>query len=164
MTALTLETNLSHDFFRQDAATVAAYLLGRQLIRTFSAGPVVTGTLVEISAWEGGSGKFVDYGPGIVSVSNRRGNYLIDISCGVSSCVTLVAADYVFEDRPVTAQGPGNLAKALQIDASFDGHDLIAGGALALDGNPVHPSLVVQRKKSTPNNCVGYFYIPKNKR
>ncbi|MBT4539639.1 hypothetical protein HOI26_01100 [Candidatus Woesearchaeota archaeon] len=158
--------NVTAEYFTQSAETVACGLLGRNLVRTFENGTTLGGRIVEVSAWQGLSGdhtphKFDEYTPGTVSVSTKHGKRLTDITCDDGhSCVTLVAAEYVFDDTKKVAQGPGNLSKALQITPDFDGYDIINGRDLRIEGGAVDSIEVKKRNKSNvPSNCQGFFYI-----
>ena len=122
--------------------------------------------LDEIAAYEGevkSMTKGALESAGTIGISTKYGKNLIDIStldiCEYS-CITLIGGT-LFNSKGVidTYHGPGNVAKVLEIDKSYDGVPLNFA-KIWIGGNPVNKENVLKRKKSgLPENCKGYFYF-----
>jgi len=126
---MTIE-KLTHEFFARNPQTVAKELLGgyaSYLVRVFDSGKKVRGRIVEIASYSGTAGKRTSKGimaaPGIITVSTKYGNHLMDIATGKEgeySCITLRAALFEWGDIKSLVDGPGRLCKALQIDTGLN--------------------------------------------
>ena len=158
-------TRIYLDFFNRHAEKVAKDLLGRVLVRETGKNSIYV-RLEEIAAYEG-EAKSMTKGaleqPGTIGVSTKYGKNLVDIStlgiC-IPSCVTLIAGT-LFDRKGLEKHidGPGNLAKALDIDRTYDGVPLNFV-KIWIGGYPVEPEKILKRKLSkVPENCEGYFYF-----
>ena len=160
------QTRVYLDFFKRHADEVAKDLLGRVMIREIHGKPTIYIRLEEIAAYEG-EVKSMTKGaleqPGTIGVSTKYGKNLIDISTLAicePSCVTLIAGT-IFERKgdKKYINGPGNLAKALEIDKTYDGVPLNFA-KIWIGGNPIDKEQILKRNKSgLPENCKGYFYF-----
>ena len=157
---------LSPDFFARPAQDVAMDLLGKTLVVERAQGCPLYARLHEVAGWEGETkttSEGASYEPGILTMSTKFGNKLIDIStsqAGEPSCVTLIAGQ-VYDrvgDREFS-QGAGNLSATLEIDHLLHNGHQIDQRPIWIAGQSVAPSEVKQRNKAAPENCVGYFYI-----
>lgn len=121
---------LNERFFAGDSVDIARDLLGRYLVRKFDNGGYVVGQIREVAAFQGETDQSAEgmlNQAGIISVNNRYGNFLFDISTGrqnQASCVSFRAAAFYF-DEVTEANGPGNLTKSLGIDQDFN--DMLVG-------------------------------------
>lgn len=161
----TLDAILGRDYFAKPSAEVAQGLLGREIVRHFKGGEV-RGIIKEMSAWDGVTKTSSDsmlYAPGTIGVSQKFGKYLMDIATelsGVSSCVTLIAAEFDWQGKKQLVEGPGNVTKALRIDRALDGLKIYENDQIYIVGGKIPAQQVLQRtKKNVPSNCKGYFYI-----
>ena len=160
---MSLEKITDKEFFNRGPVTVAKDLIGKEIVRYFN-GTEVRGRILGVSAWQGtvsDNQKFADYEPGTMSVSNRRGHYLLDITVGArgNACVTITDAEFYFDDTKVKLNGPGKICKALQIDPSLDGEVMTKNKYLAIEGASVPDSKIyIRPKKKVPENCKGFFY------
>ena len=131
---------LNERFFAGDSVDIARDLLGRYLVRKFDNGRYVVGQIREVAAFQGEtiqSAEGMLNEAGIISVNNRYGNLLFDISTGrqdQASCVNFRAAAFYF-DEVTEANGPGNLTKGLGIDMSFNDVLLERSDSLWIEGN-----------------------------
>ena len=159
-----LEARITRDFFKKDAVTVAQHLLGREIVRYFPNNTEARGRILEVSAWEGTYGqrpqKFPDYKQGVVSVSCKRGRYMIDITCGdKDSCVTLLRAEFEIDGRKYHADGTSKLVSILQVTPdAFDGYDIVEGSAIKIEGAPGEITVYTRNKGNVPKNCRGFHY------
>jgi 3-methyladenine DNA glycosylase Mpg len=160
---------LNEEFFARHAEEVAKDLLGRTLVRERPNKATLYAVINEVSAWEGDKEKSMTkgalYAPGTLLVSTKFGNHMLDISTykiGELSCITLIAAS-IGDERGVreSAQGPGKLTKALEIEKdSFNGLPLRLSQYLWFGGPAASPDRIAQRSISkAPKNCRGYFYL-----
>jgi len=155
---------LPRSFFARSSLDVAPDLLGRD-VRAVSEAGVVRARLVEVEAYLGsddpGSHAFrgqaprntVMFGPpGHLYVYFTYGmHWCANVVCGregVAEAVLLRAAvildgrDVALSRRPKStardlARGPARLAKALDLDGSDNGADIVCGGLQFLAGQPV---------------------------
>jgi DNA-3-methyladenine glycosylase len=162
---MSIDTKLGRDFFAKPAVDVAYGLLGREIVRRFN-GTDVKGVIVEVSAWEGTTPSSSDgmrYAPGTIGVSTKFGKHLLDIATelkDVSSCVTLIAAEFDWNGKKQVVQGPGLVTAALKIDRSFDQQKIYENPNVYIIGGHMPAQDVLKRdKKGVPANCKGYFYL-----
>jgi len=159
---------LEENFFARHADVVAKDLLGRTLVRERSNAATLYAVINEIAAYEGSQEDSMTegavYAPGTFAVSTKHGKRMLDIStyevCK-PSCITLISA-LIGDQRGVRefVEGPGNLAKVLEIDKdSFHGLP-IRLSPIWIGGQGVDESQILKRNKSNvPRNCKGYFYF-----
>lgn len=136
-------TNLPADFFLQDALTVAPLLLGCRL--------AVDGrelTITETEAYLGESDTACHAHHGRTKRTEmlyRRGGHVYVYLCyGIHSLLNVITGA---EDDPQgvlirccdRAAGPGKLTKALGIDLSFNGLDILTTDRISLFKGPVCP-------------------------
>ena len=134
-------TDLPGDFFCQDALTVAPRLLGCRL--------VVEGrelTITETEAYLGESDTACHAHHGRTRRTEmlyRRGGHIYVYLCyGIHSLLNIITG---MEDDPqgvlirccAGAVGPGRLTKALGIDLSFNGEDILTTNRIKLLSSPV---------------------------
>ncbi len=155
---------LPKEFYEQNSHMVAWELLGRFLIRQFDKSTII-GQIREVAAYRGEtdySSEGLMQGAGIVDVSKKYNQFLLDIATGKPgspSCITLRGAAFDFEDV-IRVQGPGKLTEALSIDERFNGHDITVASNLWIEGHGVPNDLKKRRNlKSYTSNCLGYWYI-----
>lgn len=164
---------LSRQFYEQKAVDVAKGLLGRFLVCTMPGNKLLYARLTEIAAYEGetdSTSKGVNYAPGLISISTKFGQRILDLATGREnkpSCVTLRDADVGTGKKVHAADGPGNLTKLLGISkANKDLYDAekIYGTTMWIEGKPAEASHIRRLKGNTPN-CKGIFKIstPTNK-
>lgn len=166
---------VNRSFFGRDPRIVAKELLGRYIHAELPNEMVVTVRLREIAAYEGTTkttSPGILYAPGLISISRKFGQSLIDIATGKEdepSCVTLrggellgmVAKGKRFEStsKPEPIHGPGNLAKILGITKDtcdlYEGKS-VAGRIIWIDGNNIHAS-DIKHKKGNSKNCKGIY-------
>lgn len=161
----TLDAILGRDYFAKPSAEVAQGLLGREIVRRFKGGEV-RGIIKEMSAWDGVTKTSSDgmlYAPGTIGISKKFNNYMLDIATelsGVSSCVTLIAAEFDWQGKKQLLEGPGNVTKALKIDSAMNELKIYDNDQIYIVGGKMPAQQVLQRtKKNVPSNCKGYFYI-----
>ena len=154
---------LPRSFFARSSLEVAPDLLGRD-VRAVSEAGVVRARLVEVEAYQGsadpGSHAFrgetprncVMFGPpGHLYVYFTYGiHWCANVVCGqdgiaeailLRAAVILQGRDIVASRRPRSttrdlARGPARLAKALALDGSDNGADIVRGGLQFLPGEP----------------------------
>jgi len=134
-------TDLPFDFFCQDALRVAPRLLGCRL--------VVEGrelTITETEAYRGESDTACHAHRGRTRRTEmlyRRGGHVYVYLCyGIHSLLNIITGQ---EDDPqgvlirccAGAEGPGKLTKALGIDLSFNGEDILTTSRMKLLSGPV---------------------------
>lgn len=161
---------VGRDFFARKADIVARDLLGRTLVVTM--GNLETRARIrEVGAYEGATKHTSEgalYEPGLVSVSVKYGQCLIDIATGreektskTASCITLRAADILLPvGAPLSVQGPGNLARQLGITPQT--REVIEGlkaygRSFGFMGEAV-PSTAVEVKHGNSKNCRGFYF------
>ena len=165
LNTMSIDNKLGRDFFAKPAVDVAYGLLGREIVRRFN-GAEVKGVITEVSAWEGttlSSSDGMRYAPGTIGVSTKFGKHLLDIATelkDVSSCITLIAAEFDWNGKKQVVQGPGNVTKALNIDRVFDQQKIYDNPNIYIVGGQMPAQEVLKReKKGVPANCKGYFYL-----
>lgn len=156
-----IESMLARDYFSRKPAIVAKDLLGRVIVRQYPESYEIIARIKEVAAWQGeenSSAKTMKYAPGIIGISTKFGNHLIDIATGSEnrpSCITLIALD----SSEGIIQGPGKVSKYLEVDKMFDKAP-INHPSLWIGGEPISQDRVYQRKKSNvPENSRGFFYF-----
>ncbi len=160
------KTRIDLDFFKRHAEYVAKDLLGRVMVRERVGKPTIYVSLEEIAAYEGkvkSMTKGALESPGTIGISTKYGRNLIDIStldiCEYS-CITLISG-VIFDSRGFRdyVDGPGNLAKTLEIDKKYDGVPLNFA-RIWIGGDPIDKDRILKRKLSNlPKNCKGFFYF-----
>ncbi len=154
-------------FFARHSALVAWDLLGMYLIRHFpnNGGRKVIGQIREVAAYQGetkSSSEGILAAPGIMSLSRKYNQYLLDIATsaeGQAACVTLRGAAFNFGGT-VEVKGPGLLTRALQIDAQFTDDNIASSSGLWIEGTVLPSNIKTRRKLSTyTSNCLGYYYV-----
>ncbi len=162
MTRMRCERKLARPFYDRDTVVVARELLGKHLIRV-SEGVERVGRIVEVEAYLGphdlaahsARGRTnrteVMFGPpGHAYVYLIYGMYycmnVVTQAEGVASAVLLRAIEPVrnVEGR---AQGPGLLCKAMHIDKSLDGHDLLSDDFYIADPGMGERFAIVRRPR-----------------
>jgi 3-methyladenine DNA glycosylase Mpg len=151
------------DFFARRADYVAQGLLGRTLSIKHIDGRTLNGVLSEIAAYDGSTKRTSEgasYQPGIVSISRKHGQYLIDIATGAkdkkdASCITIRALDVEGE----RIQGPGNVSHHLGLNdgtvQNYEG-ELAWGRRFWIAGEPVLRGRI-NWKKGNSDNCMGFY-------
>jgi len=160
LTKPSIETRFVRDHFIQRPEAIARTLLGRTIVREYSEGRPTLARIKEVAAWRGqedSSDDTINNGYGIIGISRKFGQDIIDIGTGAKeqpSCVSLIA----LESPDGIIQGPGNVSKYLGVDRVFDGFPIDEDN-LWIGGNPISPRKILERRKSNvPDNCLGYFY------
>jgi 3-methyladenine DNA glycosylase Mpg len=161
------KNRLSRSFFARAAEKVAKDLLGRFLAIEQPGDKTLYARLYEIAAFEGGAASSMSkgslYSPGTLSISTKHGKKLIDIATKeicTPSCITLIAG-MVGDgtNTPQFIQGPGNLAKKLNINSDYDGLPIDIS-YVWLAGDSAEPEEIFKRKsEKIALNCKGYFYM-----
>jgi DNA-3-methyladenine glycosylase len=157
-------TVLPREFFDRPVLTVARDLLGRDLISTTPDGAVVA-RLVEVEAYRGaddpGSHAYRGRTRRNATMFGPPGHLYVYFTYGMHWCANLVCApdgtaeavllraatvlegaDLAAVRRPASsardlARGPARLTKALGIDGTWDGVDVVTGRLRVLAGVPV---------------------------
>ena len=160
-----LATKVDRKFFARGAEEVARDLLGRTLVREQGNQARFYARLTEVAPWDGRDtmAKETLYAPGTFLVLTRYAKKVFGVATektGVPSCVTFISAaignrggfrEYV--------EGPGNLAKVLEIEKELDGVP-IDFSPMWIGGVPVDDNRIHQRKPlKLPAGCKGYFYF-----
>jgi DNA-3-methyladenine glycosylase len=157
---------LELDFFRRDSLEVARELLGKRLVRRLGRERRV-GRIVEVEAYKG-VGDLASHArrgptPRTTIMFGQPGVAYVYLVYGMHHCMNVVAhpdgvagavlvrALAPVSDLPAT-NGPGKLAKALGIDRTLNGADLVAGRELWLEDDGCAPGRVV----ATPRIGVDY--------
>ncbi len=155
---------LRHDFFKRSSGDVARDLLGRILVRTLPNQQQLYGMICEVAAFEGENKrahKVVNYHPGIIGVSQRYRQHLLDISTNsskIASCITIRSIYVPSEDGIVLVKGPGNVTKYLHINEDFDSAS-IEQKCLWIAGNPTNKTVLSRSIAQQSENCKGIFYF-----
>lgn len=158
---------LPQDFFTQRADIVARGLLGRDLMLLAPSGRLVKARLREVAAYQGvakTTSKEINHVPGIVSLSYKMRQYLIDICTRQGkepSCVTLRAADIEWPGGAVEqVRGPGNLARRLGITKEtepwYHCQPIYNSLRLWISGEPA-PRGEIRVKDGNAPNCLGMY-------
>ncbi len=159
---------IENSFFARHADVVAKDLLGRVLVRERENAATLYAVLREIAAYEGNqentsSYEGIRYAPGTIFISKKFGQQILHISTykfSYPSCINLVSGE-IYDGRGFRefTQGPGNLARMLEIDKeSFQGLPINLS-PLWFAGIPVNQDRILKRDKKIPENCLGYFYF-----
>lgn len=155
-----LTTKLYRDFFARPALVVAYDVLGRTIVSQVPGRKEVIARIKEVAAWQGeedSSARTIRYAPGLIGISKKYGQNLIDIGTGSprsASCITLVALD----SPDGIIQGPGRTSEYLGITDLFDSAP-IDDPYFWIGGEAVSTDQILQRNKIVPANCKGYFYF-----
>ena len=130
--------HIKRNFFKRKPRDVATDLLSRLITRQSSRTNIKYGIIREVATWEGDtetSKETLEYAPGLIGISNRRGNYLIDIATGTQnepSCITLTGIE---TPTGKIIRGPGKVSDYLQVNEM-------------LNSAPIdHPSLWIGKRK-----------------
>ncbi len=164
-------TTVDRAYFLNRADIVARSLLGTTLVCEIPGNGRSNVRLTEIAAYQGETqttSSGVLYAHGVVSISTKFGQQLIDIATGRKdepSCITLRGGEVVRDGgRGKRIEGPGRLT--CEIGITHDNKDLfegevIPGSVFWIDGTPGESlSKVNMRKRSDlASNCLGYFYL-----
>ena len=157
---------LERSFFEQRADAVARGILARYLAVGLPNGDVMRARLREVAAYEGATkttSRGVMYGPGVVSISVKFGQCLLDIATGREgepACVTLRAADFEQDGREVKeVKGPGNVCRRLGI--TRDSRDYWTGAQaygdrIWIEGEEAPESEIVVVEGNS-ENCLGFY-------
>ncbi len=161
---------LPRSFFARSSVEVAPDLLGRTLVRALPDGSRLAGRIVEVEAYEPGDAashgnrRMTDFNatmfgpPGRLYVYFTYGNHwmmnVVTRPRGDASAVLLRAIEPI-DGIPIMeanrgrslvtdlCSGPGKLTKALGVDKSLDGTDLVRGHEVWIEaGDPVAPDHV----------------------
>jgi len=141
---LSAYSRVSHDFFLRDVLEVAPDLIGKQLVRQFDEGKLISSRITEVEAYRGGddlachaskgrtSRTEVMFGPGgFVYVYLIYGMYwMLNFVCNepdIPQAVLVRGLD--------TVSGPGRLSRDLGIAGDFYGEDLGSSGRIWLENN-----------------------------
>ena len=158
-----LSTKVNRKFFARGAEEVARDLLGRTLVRESKT--LLYARLTEVAPWEESDlmAKETLYAPGTFLVLTRYAKKVLGVATeetGVPSCVTLISA--AIRDRRgfrEYVEGPGNLARALEVEKELDGVPIDFSpmwiGGESVDENRIH----YKKPLKLPAGCKGYFYF-----
>ena len=144
---------LNEEFFARRAELVAKEILGMTMVRVLPNRSIIRARIHEVAAYEGMTNKTVDtinYPPGILGVSVRYGNNLIDIATRKKdspSCITLIAGLFYTGKEPQLIQGPGRLARELGITKEFDKLPIYDNKQLWIERNTHYEGEVKKRRK-----------------
>ena len=156
-------TKVDRKFFAREAEVVARDLLGRTLV--IDGKTSFYARLTEVSPWDGSDSmaKETLYAPSTFLVLTRYAKKVLGVATeetGIPSCVTFISA--AIGDRRgfrEYAEGPGNLAKVLDIEKELDGVP-IDFSPIWIGGEPVYNDRIHRRKSTKlPSGCKGYFYF-----
>ena len=157
---------LNEDFFARRAEVVARDILGMTIVRVLPNRSIIRAKIHEVAAYEGTTNKTADtisYPPGVLGVSSKFRNYLIDIGTRKSdspSCITLIAGLFYTGEEPKLIQGPGKLARELGITKEYDKLPVYNNKQFWIEKNTPHEGEVKKREKAgLPENCLGFFCI-----
>ena len=159
---------LQESFYARHADVVAWQLLGRDLVVRMPSGRELHARLTEVAAYEGDAKTMSEgalHQPGIVTISTKYNQKLIDISTGkakVPACVTFKGAVIKWsKGKSEKVIGPGNLAKKLAIvretELSYNGQE-IYGNKIWIEGEGVEMGEINRREGNAPN-CLGIYYL-----
>lgn len=155
---------LNAGFFARSPDIVAKELLGKYIVRILNE-RALKGIISEVAAYQGIAGKRtsgnINSAPGVISISTKYGNRLLDISTGREgeySCITLRAAEFEWGDKKQLVKGPGKLCKALGLDSRLNGLPAYDNNELWFEDAQGSLDFIAQTK-NMPSNCLGYYRI-----
>lgn len=136
---------LSETFYKQDAITVAEKLLGKILVRTFDDGTVLRYKITETEAYLGEEDEACHASKGKTErtkiMYSAGGKVYVYLIYGMYWLLNVVTGD---ENDPQAVLirgidntiGSGRVGKALQMDKSFYGEDLLSSTRLYIEDAP----------------------------
>lgn len=153
---------LSREFYARDTITVAHELLGKYLIHT-SSNIQQIGKIVEVEAYLGphdlaahsakgltNRTKVMFGPPGYAYIYLIYGMYhcmnVVTESEGHASAVLLRAIEPV-KNISQRTQGPGLLCKAMHIDKTLNGHDLLSDKFYIAENENVDPFVIIKKPR-----------------
>lgn len=153
---------LPRSFYDRSTETVARELLGKLLVRTVE-GAARIGRIVETEAYLGSHDKASHSSRGLTprnrSMFGPPGHAYVYLVYGMHHCMNVVteaeghgAAVLIRALEPIDGihartQGPGLLCKAMGIDRTLDGHDLLADDFFVAEPEPPAKVRVVKRPR-----------------
>ncbi len=150
------------DFFNRDALDIAPLLLGQTLVRRYDDGSEVRFTISEIEVYRGEEdlGCHASKGrtPRTEVMYHAGGKVYVYLIYGMYWLLNIVTGQ---EGHPQAIlirgcnelSGPGRLGKALQLDKSFYGEDMVISQRLWIELNP---SLPPQPFETSPRIGIDY--------
>ena len=155
-----MTNRLDERFFARRADNVAQDLLGRTLVVKVGEDTFVRARLREVAAYEGSTKRTSEgakYHPGLVSISVKYGQCLVDIATGGgkkkdASCITLRAADFDIKGETVKVEGPRRVAKELGITSGTrEGYECLPayGRKIWIEGVPIKQKEIKKRCNAT---------------
>lgn len=153
-------SRLSVDFFIRDVLEVAPDLLGKVLVRKFNNGSVKRYTITEVEAYRGEQDLACHASKGRTSrteiMYHKGGHIYVYLIYGMYWMLNFVTGE---KENPQAVlirgiegfNGPGKLTKALEIDKTFYGDNLITSEKLWIEDAPV-----IDRYKTTSRIGIDY--------
>jgi len=156
--------NLPPSFFQRDVLEVAPELLGKKLIRKFEDGSINQFTITEVEAYRGMEDRachaskgrtarteVMFHAGGVVYVYLIYGMYwLLNIVTGKEGDASAVLI------RGLQGiSGPGRVGRALRLDKSFYGEDLITSDRIWIEDSDLKPEFI-----TTPRIGINYAGEP----
>ncbi len=139
---------MAQDFFDRDVLAVAPDILGKVLVRDFGKGETLRLTIREVEAYRGEEDLACHASKGRTQrtevMYDRGGKVYVYLIYGMYWLLNVVVGP---QDQPQAVlirgsqeiQGPGRIGRALKLDKTFYGEDLITSNRLWLE-NGVLPS------------------------
>lgn len=153
-------SRLSVDFFIRDVLEVAPDLLGKVLVRKFNNGSVKRYTITEVEAYRGEQDLACHASKGRTSrteiMYHKGGHIYVYLIYGMYWMLNFVTGE---KENPQAVlirgiegfNGPGKLTKALEIDKTFYGDNLITSEKLWIEDAPA-----IDRYKTTSRIGIDY--------
>ena len=150
-----LNNKLDREFFRQDVQKLAPSLVGKLLVRKYPDGSVKKLRITETEAYLGTEDTACHAHKGKTSRSeilwHDGGTIYVYLCYGMHSLINIVSGT---EGEPQAvlirccegAEGPGKLTKALGIDRSFNGLDILDCETLWLEDDGVQVDIILDTR------------------
>lgn len=158
---------LGLSFYRRGTLEVARDLLGRTLCRRLPDGTVLRARIHEVEAYDGPEDRASHAARGLTarnaSMFEAGGIAYVFLVYGIHHCLNVVTGPRGYPaavllrgagspDGRASADGPGRLARAFQVDRSLDGASFVGPSLWLEEGEPA-PDRLVRR---APRIGVGY--------
>ncbi len=161
-----LNSMIDSKFFERDSESVARDILGKSLVNERPNKATLYARIQEVGAWEGtknNMSKKTLYAPGTAFILTSYGKNIFGISTedvGINSCVTFLGAEIRDKSRIRDyANGPGNLAKLMEIDKEYDGVPLNFT-SLWIGGDSISQKEVLSKKLTRDSEAlINRFYF-----
>ncbi len=149
-----------YEFYGKDVLTLAPALLGQYLVRVSAEGNVTRSIITETEAYRGEEDLACHASKGRTLrteiMYNKGGNLYIYLIYGMYWMMNVVAGN---KNHPQAAlirgiegfDGPGKLTRALGIDKSFNGEDLVKSDRIWITESGMKPDYI-----NTPRIGIGY--------